>query len=53
MPNKKQAHTLPPNNPFLIQNSVYPMVHFDPAQTDVSTRAVELASDRLRFLESR
>jgi hypothetical protein len=24
--------TLPPNNPFLIQNSVYPSIHFDSAQ---------------------
>jgi hypothetical protein len=29
--------TLPPNNPFLVQNSVYPSVHFDPAQTDATT----------------
>lgn len=27
---------LPPANPFLIQNSVYPSVHFDPAQTDTT-----------------
>jgi hypothetical protein len=31
---------LPPNNPFLIQNSVYPVVHFDPAQTDTTTLPV-------------
>ena len=34
MSNKKQGFTLPPNNPFLIQNSSYPCIHFDPAQTD-------------------
>jgi hypothetical protein len=31
---------LPPNNPYLIQNSVYPSVHFDPAQTDATTLPV-------------
>lgn len=31
---------LPPVNPFLIQNSVYPSVHFDPAQTDTTTLPV-------------
>jgi hypothetical protein len=31
---------LPPNNPFLIQNSVYPSVHFDSAQTDTTTLPV-------------
>ncbi len=31
---------LPPNNPFLIQNSVYPSVHFNSAQTDVTTLPV-------------
>ena len=33
-------HALPPNNPFLIQNSVYPSVHFNSAQTDVTTLPV-------------
>jgi hypothetical protein len=36
MPNKNQAYSLPPNNPFLIQNSRYPMTHFNSAQTDVT-----------------
>jgi hypothetical protein len=31
-----QKHNLPPNNPFLIQSSAYPSVHFDPAQTDTT-----------------
>jgi DMSO/TMAO reductase YedYZ molybdopterin-dependent catalytic subunit len=31
-----QRHALPPDNPFLIQNSVYPATHFDPAQTDTT-----------------
>jgi hypothetical protein len=31
---------LPPNNPFLIQNSAYPSVHFNSAQTDVTTLPV-------------
>ena len=29
-------HILPPNNPALIQNSRYPSVHFNSAQTDVT-----------------
>jgi hypothetical protein len=33
----QDRHALPPNNPFLIQNSVYPSVHFDSAQTDTTT----------------
>ncbi len=33
-------YALPPNNPFLIQNSVYPSVHFNSAQTDVTTLPV-------------
>ena len=36
MPNEKQGHILPPNNPALIQNSLYPSVHFNSAQTDVT-----------------
>jgi hypothetical protein len=32
-----QRHNLPPNNPFLIQNSVYPSTHWDAAQTDATT----------------
>jgi hypothetical protein len=32
----KNEHTLPPNNPSLIQNSIYPSVHFNSAQTDVT-----------------
>jgi hypothetical protein len=40
MTNEKQGYTLPPNNPFLIQNSVYPSVHFDPGQTDTTTLPV-------------
>ena len=30
-------HALPPNNPFLIQGSVYPLVHFDVGATDTTT----------------
>jgi hypothetical protein len=30
------SYQLPPNNPFLIQNSVYPSVHFDCAQSDAT-----------------
>ena len=30
-------HALPPNNPSLIQNSVYPLVHFDVGATDTTT----------------
>jgi hypothetical protein len=36
MTSKKQKYTLPPNNPALIQNSRYPSVHFNSAQTDVT-----------------
>ena len=36
----QQRHALPPDNPFLIQNSVYPSVHFDPAQTDTTALPV-------------
>jgi hypothetical protein len=32
--------TLPPNNPFLIQKSVYPSVHINSAQTDTTTLPV-------------
>jgi len=38
--NDALQHALPPNNPFLIQNSVYPSVHFNSAQTDVTTLPV-------------
>ena len=31
------SYQLPPNNPFLIQNSVYPVTHFDASQTDATT----------------
>jgi hypothetical protein len=34
------SYRLPPNNPFLIQNSVYPSVHFDSGQTDTTTLPV-------------
>jgi hypothetical protein len=51
MANKK--HTLPPYNPALIQNSHYPSVHFNSAQTDVTelpawigNRTVEPAQTR-------
>jgi hypothetical protein len=33
----KTKAALPPVNPFLIQNSVYPSVHFDAAQTDTTS----------------
>jgi hypothetical protein len=36
----QKRHALPPNNPFLIQNSVYPSVHFDSAQTDTTSLPV-------------
>ncbi len=36
MTTKKEKPTLPPNNPALIQNSRYPSVHFNSAQTDVT-----------------
>ena len=33
---KEVSHQLPPANPFLIANSNYPSVHFNPAQSDVT-----------------
>ena len=37
----QERATLPPPNPFLIQgDSVYPSVHFDPAQTDTTSLPV-------------
>jgi hypothetical protein len=36
----QDSPALPPNNPFLIQNSAYPSVHFNSAQTDVTTLSV-------------
>jgi len=36
----QDGHALPPTNPFLIQNSVYPSIHFDSAQTDATTLPV-------------
>jgi hypothetical protein len=33
---KSQSYSLPPNNPYLIQNSKYPSVHFNPAQSDAT-----------------
>ena len=38
---------LPPNNPFLIQNSVYPSAHFDSAQTDTTTLPVWLGDSTI------
>jgi len=46
-----QRHALPPNNPFLIQNSVYPATHFDPAQTDTTCLPVweaNVAADKFQ-----
>ena len=42
-----QRHNLPPNNPFLIQNSVYPSTHWDAAQTDATTLPVWPGDSRL------
>jgi hypothetical protein len=36
----QQRPALPPNNPYLIQNSVYPSIHFNSAQTDTTTLPV-------------
>jgi hypothetical protein len=36
MTSRRKEYTLPPNNPFLIHDSHYPTVHFNPAQTDVT-----------------
>jgi hypothetical protein len=33
---KKETHQLPPNNPYLMQDSAYSHVHFDPAANDAS-----------------
>ena len=34
---KEVSYQLPPYNPFLIQNSYYPTIHFNPAQSDVTS----------------
>lgn len=39
MTTKKEKPALPPNNPYLIQDSLYPMTHFNSAQTDVTNLA--------------
>ena len=39
--------TMPPVNPYLIQDSVYPSVHFDPAQTDATTLPIWPGSSTL------
>lgn len=39
MTTKKEKPALPPNNPYLIQDSLYPMTHFNSAQTDVTSLA--------------
>jgi hypothetical protein len=39
---------LPPNNPFLIQNGVYPSVHFDSAQTDTTTLPIWKGSSKIQ-----
>lgn len=36
----QEPAALPPANPYLIQNSLYPSVHFDPAQTDTTSLPV-------------
>lgn len=46
---------LPPTNPFLIQNSIYPAVHFDSGQTDVTelpawTNSVTIESGDIKWL---
>ena len=33
---EQSRETLPPSNPYLIQNSIYPSIHFDSAQTDTT-----------------
>jgi hypothetical protein len=38
--NAQQRATLPLPNPFLIQNSIYPSIQFDPAQTDTTSLPV-------------
>jgi hypothetical protein len=44
----QKRHALPPNNPFLIQNSVYPSVHFDSAQTDTTTLPIWEGSSKIK-----
>jgi hypothetical protein len=44
----QERHALPPNNPFLIQNSVYPSVHFDPAQTDTTSLPIWEGSSKIK-----
>ena len=52
---KNAGYQLPPNNPFLIQNSVYPSVHFNTAQSDVTqlpswTEDINLNEENVKWL---
>jgi hypothetical protein len=44
----QKGHALPPNNPFLIQDSVYPSVHFDSAQADTTTLPIWAGSSKIK-----
>jgi hypothetical protein len=44
----QKGHALPPNNPFLIQNGIYPSVHFDSAQTDTTTLPIWKGSSKIQ-----
>ncbi|TWT81388.1 hypothetical protein CA13_28400 [Planctomycetes bacterium CA13] len=45
--NAQQPAELPPTHPFLIQNSVYPSIHFDAAQTDTTALPVWKGETRI------
>ena len=52
---KNESHQLPPNNPFLMQNSSYSHVHFDAAANDVTRLAawtgdITLTDDNVDWL---
>lgn len=52
---KSLAYQLPPNNPYLIQNSKYPSVHFNPAQSDATdlptwNKDIALGEENVKWL---
>ena len=51
----KKTYQLPPNNPYLIQNSVYPSVHFNTAQSDLTqlpswTEDINVNDENMKWL---
>ncbi|MCK4823881.1 hypothetical protein KA005_49465, partial [bacterium] len=52
---ESKTYQLPPNNPYLIQNSQYPSVHFNPAQSDATdlptwNKDITLKEENIKWL---